>query len=151
MRLKEIKRRIQKKLGISQDVADHFYVQMFLCIREALAAGENVEVPHLGRFYSRLRLPDDGKKDPVLHPEIQVVFRQFSDCARALFEDSPYKEEVIMSESKPRRAVLTEDRPSTGINPTPTSVPIEERQKSGHSGPERVIQENSNAAGKPKD
>lgn len=30
---------------------------------------------------------------------------------------------------KSRRAPLTEDMPTNGVNPTPTSVPIQERQQ----------------------
>ena len=32
---------------------------------------------------------------------------------------------------KTKRAPLTEDMPTNGVNPTPTSVPISERQASG--------------------
>lgn len=30
--------------------------------------------------------------------------------------------------NEPKRAVLTEDRPTSGLNPTPTSLPLQERE-----------------------
>lgn len=148
MTVKTFCEKLAVRVGISFETAEIIYRELMETMKDAVASGEEVTFIGLGTWHTKL----DSKAN---RPIVLVDFRQAKGTEESLFERCPFREEILqMSQSQPqqqpRRAVLTEDRPSTGMNPTETSRPIRERQEPEarpmtESGERRVIQESPDA------